>query len=56
MLLASDAWAEARGLEVQAYLTHWSVAAVDFAGMTVRRRDLLMAPTYAVPAMLDRAA
>jgi acetyl-CoA C-acetyltransferase len=55
VLLASEAWAEARGLEVQAYLTHWSVAAVDFAGIDGPPEGLLMAPTYAVPAMLDRA-
>jgi acetyl-CoA C-acetyltransferase len=55
VLLASDAWAEARGLEAQAYLTHWSVAAVDFAGIDGPPEGLLMAPTYAVPAMLDRA-
>jgi len=55
VLLASDAWAEARGLAAQAYLTHWSVAAVDFAGIDGPPEGLLMAPTYAVPAMLDRA-
>ena len=55
VLLASEAWAKSRGLAVQAYLTHWSVAAVDFAGISGPREGLLMAPTYAVPAMLDRA-
>jgi len=55
VLLASDAWAKARGLAAQAYLTHWSVAAVDFAGIIGPPEGLLMAPTYAVPAMLDRA-
>jgi acetyl-CoA C-acetyltransferase len=40
---------------VQAYLTYSAVAAVDYAGMTGPREGLLMAPTYAVPAMLDRA-
>src|SRR6476661_2566816 len=49
VLLASDAWAEARGLVAQAYLTHWSVAAVDFAGINGPPEGLLMAPTYAVP-------
>ena len=34
VLLASDAWAKARGFAAQAYLTHWSVAAVDFAAWT----------------------
>jgi acetyl-CoA C-acetyltransferase len=55
VLLASDAWARSRGLAVQAYLTHWSVAAVDFAGMLGPPEGLLMAPACAVPAMLDRA-
>jgi len=55
VLLASEAWARARGLPVRAYLTHSAVAAVDYAGMTGPREGLLMAPTYAVPAMLDRA-
>jgi acetyl-CoA C-acetyltransferase len=55
VLLASDAWAKSRGLAAQAYLTHWSVAAVDFAGIGGPPEGLLMAPTYAVPAMLDRA-
>ncbi|MEP6998618.1 MAG: acetyl-CoA C-acyltransferase, partial [Betaproteobacteria bacterium] len=55
VLLASDAWAKARGLSAQAYLTHWAVAAVDFAGIIGPPEGLLMAPTYAVPTMLDRA-
>ncbi len=55
VLLASDAWAKSRGVAAQAYLTHWSVAAVDFAGIGGPPEGLLMAPTYAVPAMLDRA-
>ena len=55
VLLASEEWAKARGLPVQAYLTHFAVAGVDFAGMQGPREGLLMAPTYAVPKMLDRA-
>jgi acetyl-CoA C-acetyltransferase len=55
VLLASDAWAQSRGLPVLAHLTHSSVAAVDYAGLTGPREGLLMAPTYAVPVMLDRA-
>jgi acetyl-CoA C-acetyltransferase len=55
VLLASEAWARERGIPVQAYLTHSAVAAVDFAGMAGPREGLLMAPTYAVPTMLDRA-
>ncbi len=55
VLLASEAWASARGLPIQACLTHSASAAVDFAGIAGPREGLLMAPTYAVPAMLDRA-
>ena len=51
VLLASDAWAAGRGLKIQAYITHSEVAAVDF----VHGEGLLMAPTVAVPRMLDRA-
>lgn len=55
VLLASEAWARARGVDIQAYITHSAVAAVDYAGIKGPREGLLMAPTYAVPAMLDRA-
>ncbi|MEO7432547.1 MAG: acetyl-CoA C-acetyltransferase [Dokdonella sp.] len=51
VLIASDEWAAARGLKVQAYLTHARVAAVDF----VHGEGLLMAPTIAVPRMLAEA-
>jgi acetyl-CoA C-acetyltransferase len=52
VLLASEAWAAARGLPVLAYLTFSEVAAVDFFG---EKEGLLMAPAYAVPRMLARA-
>jgi acetyl-CoA C-acetyltransferase len=55
VLLASEDWARARGLPIQAYVTHSAVAAVDYAGMAGPAEGLLMAPTYAVPEMLDRA-
>jgi acetyl-CoA C-acetyltransferase len=55
VLLASEEWAKAHGLPVLAYLTHTAVAAVDFAGQQGPREGLLMAPTYAVPKMLDKA-
>ncbi|HKE41967.1 MAG TPA: acetyl-CoA C-acetyltransferase [Casimicrobiaceae bacterium] len=55
VLLASEAWARSHGLAVQAYLTHSAAAAVDYAGIVGAPEGLLMAPTYAVPAMLDRA-
>ncbi len=55
VLLASEPWARSRNLPIQAYLTESAVAAVDYAAMTGPREGLLMAPTYAVPEMLDRA-
>ena len=51
VLIASDEWAAARGMKVQAFLTHAQVAAVDF----IHGEGLLMAPTIAVPRMLARA-
>jgi acetyl-CoA C-acetyltransferase len=51
VLLASEDWARERQLPVQAYLTYGKVAAVDF----VNKEGLLMAPAYAVPAMLKDA-
>ena len=53
VLLASDEWAAARGLPVQAYFTEAQTAGVDHVH---KREGLLMAPAYAVPRMLDRAA
>jgi acetyl-CoA C-acetyltransferase len=57
VLLVSEEWAEARGLEPLAYLAAYETAAVDFvAGDVVGGEDgLLMAPAYAVPRMLERA-
>jgi acetyl-CoA C-acetyltransferase len=52
VLLASPAWAEQRKLPVQAYLAYGKVWAVDFASGA---EGLLMAPAYAVPAMLRDA-
>lgn len=52
VLLASEEWAAARNLPVQAYITHSEVAAVDFFN---KKEGLLMAPAYAVPRMLQRA-
>ena len=51
VLLASDEWAEERGLPVLAHLVDWETAAVDY----VHGDDgLLMAPVYAVPRLLKR--
>ncbi|MFF7859248.1 acetyl-CoA C-acetyltransferase [Streptomyces sp. NPDC007904] len=57
VLLASEEWAAARGLEPLAYLTAYETAAVDFVGGDVAGGEdgLLMAPAYAVPRMLERA-
>jgi acetyl-CoA C-acetyltransferase len=52
VLLASESWARSQGLPVQAWLTFGKAAAVDFVGGD---EGLLMAPAYAVPAMLDDA-
>jgi acetyl-CoA C-acetyltransferase len=52
VLLASEEWARARGLPVQAWITYGKVWAVDFAA---GKEGLLMAPAYAVPAMLKDA-
>ncbi|MFE4451272.1 acetyl-CoA C-acetyltransferase [Streptomyces sp. NPDC056796] len=52
VLLASEEWAEAHGLEPLAFLSLYETAAVDY----VNGEDgLLMAPAYAVPRMLERA-
>ena len=50
VLLGNAAWAAKRGLKIQAYLRDAEIAAVDF----VHGEGLLMAPTIAVPRMLDR--
>lgn len=55
VLLASDEWATANHLKPLAYLSHQQTSAVDFIGKTGPTEGLLMAPAYAVPAMLTRA-
>ncbi|WDZ86170.1 acetyl-CoA C-acetyltransferase [Micromonospora cathayae] len=52
VLLASEEWARERNLPVLAWFTWSQTAAVDFVHGD---EGLLMAPAYAVPAMLDRA-
>ena len=52
VLLASEDWARARGLPVQAWLSFGKSWAEDFTGGS---EGLLMAPVYAVPAMLRDA-
>ena len=51
VLLASEEWAESRGLPVLAYLTAYETAAVDYVH---GREGLLMAPAYAMARMLQR--
>ncbi len=51
VLLASEEWAENRGIPVQAYLTLGRTSAVDY----VQGEGLLMAPTVAVSELLERA-
>ncbi|MFJ5722389.1 acetyl-CoA C-acetyltransferase [Streptomyces sp. NPDC093149] len=52
VLLASEDWARAHGLEPLAHLSLYETAAVDHVG---GEDGLLMAPAYAVPRMLERA-
>src|SRR6185312_12467040 len=52
VLLASEEWAARRSLPVLAWLRYGKVWAVDFAS---GKEGLLMAPAYAVPAMLRDA-
>ena len=62
VLLASEAWSRARGLEPLAYLSHCEVAALDFFGGGQASgiddpavEGMLMAPAHAVPRLLKRA-
>ncbi len=52
VLLASEEWAAARGIEPQAFIVDAQTAAVDHVH---KREGLLMAPAYAMPKMLSRA-
>jgi acetyl-CoA C-acetyltransferase len=52
VLLASEEWAQARGLPVLAYLSTAETAAVDYVHGD---EGLLMAPTYGAPRLLARA-
>ena len=51
VLLGSEEWATAHGLDVLAHLVDAETAAVDYVG---KKEGLLMAPAYAVPRMLTR--
>jgi acetyl-CoA C-acetyltransferase len=52
VLLASEEWAERRGLPVLAYFVDAETAAVDYVH---KGEGLLMAPAYAMPRLLERA-
>lgn len=52
ILLASEEWAKAHGLEVFAYITHAEIAAIEYIE---NRQNLLLAPVYAAPKMLTKA-
>jgi acetyl-CoA C-acetyltransferase len=52
VLLASEEWAAAHDIPVQAYFTAAQTAAVDYVH---KGEGLLMAPAYAMPKMLSRA-
>ncbi|MFF5899332.1 acetyl-CoA C-acetyltransferase [Streptomyces argenteolus] len=52
VLLASEEWAAAHGLEPLAFLSLYETAAVDYVD---GEDGLLMAPAHAVPRMLERA-
>ncbi len=52
VLLATEEQAAAQGWEVQAWLTDYETAAVDYVNGA---EGLLMAPSYAMPRMLQRA-
>ncbi|NIF17880.1 acetyl-CoA C-acetyltransferase [Pantoea sp. Cy-639] len=51
VLLGSEGWAQAHGLEVMAWLVDGEAGAVDFVH---GQEGLLMAPVYAVPRLLAR--
>jgi acetyl-CoA C-acetyltransferase len=52
VLLASEEWANAHGIPIQAYFDTAQTAAVDYVH---KREGLLMAPAYSMPRMLARA-
>ncbi len=52
VLLASEEWASAHGIPVQAWFVEAQTAAVDYVH---KREGLLMGPAYAMPKMLARA-
>jgi len=52
LLLASEEWASANNLPVLAYITHAEMAAIEYIE---NKQNLLLAPVYAAPKMLQKA-
>ncbi|TRW24282.1 acetyl-CoA C-acetyltransferase [Flavobacterium zepuense] len=52
LLLASEEWAAANNLPVLAYITHAEMAAIEYVEA---KQNLLLAPVYAAPKMLQKA-
>ena len=51
VLLSSEEWAHQNNLQIEAYLSHCEIAAIDY----INDEGLLMAPAYAVSSMLKKA-
>ncbi|KGO88679.1 acetyl-CoA acetyltransferase [Flavobacterium rivuli WB 3.3-2 = DSM 21788] len=52
LLLASEEWANANGLPILAYITYAEMAAIEYIE---NKQNLLLAPVYAAPRMLQKA-
>ena len=52
LLLASEEWAKANNLPILAYITHAELAAIEYIA---HKHNLLLAPVYAAPKMLQKA-
>jgi len=52
LLLASEDWARQNNLPVLAYITHAEMAAIEYVE---KKQNLLLAPVYAAPKMLQKA-
>jgi len=52
LLLASEEWANAHGLPILAYITYAEMAAIEYIE---KKQNLLLAPVYAAPRMLQKA-
>lgn len=52
ILLASEEWAQAQGLPILAYITHAELSAIEYIN---NKHNLLLAPVYAAPKMLQKA-